>query len=215
MLDVLSTLSIAIMLTSLIVFGLRNYKLSVYSYAVQTFLLVCIFFYLSSTYAAHELFTWAIVALITKVFLVPIVLMLLLKKLNVQYEDEPFQGFFVSPVIAASFSLAIAMSLYPIYEQFSLIKETIPLIASIVLFMMGIFGFILRNSAFKQILAYCMFENGIHLTLALMAYNSPEIVEIGILTDAIFAVLIMSVLTLRFYKYFGSLDVSKASTLKG
>ena len=81
--------------------------------------------------------------------------------------------------------------------------------------MMGIFGFILRKSAIKQILAFCMFENGIHLSLALMAYNSPEIVEIGVLTDAIFAVLIMSVLASRFYKYFGSLDVSKANTLKG
>lgn len=213
--DTLSLLSIGIMLTSLIVFGLRNYKLSIYGYALQTFLLVCIFFHLSSNYVAHQLYTWAIVALFTKVLFVPIILSVLVKKLNVKYEDEPFQGFFVSPIIAASFSLAIAMALYPIYEEFSLIKETIPLIASIVLFMMGVFGFILRNSAIKQILAYCMFENGIHLTLALMAYNSPEIVEIGILTDALFAVFIMSILAQRFYKYFGSLDVSKASTLKG
>ena len=58
-------------------------------------------------------------------------------------------------------------------------------------------------------------ENGAHLTLALMAYNSPEIVDIGILTDAIFAVIIMSILTTRFYKYFGSLDTSNARNLKG
>ena len=107
------------------------------------------------------------------------------------------------------------MALYPIYMKFSLIKESIPLIASITVFMLGIFGFILRNSAIKQILAYCMFENGIHLSLALMAYNSPEIAELGILTDAIFAVVIMSVLAGRFYNYFGSLDVSKAAELKG
>ena len=215
MIDLLSVLSILMIITSLMVFGLRNYKLSIYTYSLQTFLLVAIFLLLSSTHLAEQLSLWAGVAFVTKVIFIPYILLRLVKKLGVVYEDEPVAGFFISPIIAMGFSLAIAMSLYPIYLEFSLIKESIPLIASLTVFMMGIFGFILRNSAIKQILAYCMFENGIHLSLALMAYNSPEIAEIGILTDAIFAVLIMSVLAQRFYKYFGSLDVSKATELKG
>lgn len=215
MIDLLSILSIAMIFTSLLVFGLRNYKMSIYVYSVQTLLLVAIFLYLSTTYVAEPLLNWAVIAFFTKVVFIPYILLRLVKKIGVVYEDEPVAGFFVSPIIAISFSLAIAMALYPIYLEFSLIKESIPLIASITVFMMGIFGFILRNSAIKQILAYCMFENGIHLSLALMAYNSPEIAELGILTDAIFAVLIMSVLAQRFYKYFGSLDVSKATELKG
>jgi len=40
-------------------------------------------------------------------------------------------------------------------------------------------------------------------------------VEIGILTDAIFAVVIMSILAKRFYAAFGSLDTSKAVNLRG
>ncbi|WP_331774729.1 hydrogenase 4 membrane subunit [Sulfurospirillum sp. 1612] len=213
--DVISILSILMMVTSLLVFSLRKYKLSVYTYIIQTMLLVSVFYYLGVIHHAEELFGWAIIATVTKVIFVPFVLFRLIQKLKLVYEDEPTQGFFVSPIIAMGFSLAIAMSIYPIFMEFSLIKESIPLIASIVLFMMGVFGFILRNSAFKQILAYCMFENGIHLSLAVMAYNSPEIAELGILTDAIFAVLIMATLAERFYKYFGSLDVSKATELKG
>jgi len=201
--------------TSLAVFGLRNYKLSILMYVVQTSLLVLIFWTLAVTYDASQLFTWAVIAFITKVILVPYILLGLVRKLNVTSEVEPVTGFFVSPIIAMGFSLASAMAIYPIYLKFSLIQEKIPLIASIVIFMMGIFGFILRRSVIKQILAFCMFENGIHLSLAIMAYNSPEIVELGVLTDAIFAVLIMSVLATRFYKYFNSLDVSKANTLKG
>ncbi|MFT7003131.1 MAG: hydrogenase-4 component E [Sulfurimonas sp.] len=215
MIDLLSVLSILMIITSLMVFGLRNYKLSIYTYSIQTFLLVSIFLLLSSTHEAEQLTLWAGIAFATKVIFIPYILLRLIKKLGVVYEDEPVAGFFVSPIVAMGFSLAIAMSIYPIYLEFSLIQESIPLIASITIFMMGIFGFILRNSAIKQILAYCMFENGIHLSLALMAYNSPEIAELGILTDAIFAVLIMSVLAQRFYKYFGSLDVSKATELKG
>ncbi|WP_297880582.1 hydrogenase 4 membrane subunit [uncultured Campylobacter sp.] len=208
-------LAICMIVTSLAVFGLRNLKLSIGIYAIQTLLLVSIFFMLYSNFNASQLRIWAIVAFFTKVIFVPGILFWLVKKLDVISEDEPVGGFFVSPVIAMGFSLAIAMTINPILLQFSLIQERIVLIAAVTVFMMGIFGFMLRNSFIKQILAYCLFENGIHLSLALMAYNSHELVELGILTDAIFAVIIMSILAIRFYKAYDGLDTSKASNLRG
>lgn len=211
----LDILAICMIVTSLAVFGLRSLKLSIIAYAIETLLLVSIFFLLSEKFNAEQLKTWAIVAFFTKVLLVPGILFWLIKKLGVVSEDEPVGGFFVSPVIAMGFSLALSMSIHPIFLKFSLIKEEIMLIAAGTVFMMGIFGFMLRNSFVKQILAYCLFENGIHLSLALMAYNSHELVELGILTDAIFAVIIMSVLAIRFYKAYDSLDTSKASNLRG
>ncbi len=208
-------LAICMIVTSLAIFGLRNLKLSIGIYAIQTLLLVSIFFMLYSNFNAPQLRIWAIVAFFTKVIFVPGILFWLVKKLDVISEDEPVGGFFVSPVIAMGFSLAIAMTINPILLKFSLIQERIVLIAAVTVFMMGIFGFMLRNSFIKQILAYCLFENGIHLSLALMAYNSHELVELGILTDAIFAVIIMSVLAVRFYKAYDGLDTSKASNLRG
>ncbi len=211
----LDILAICMIVTSLAVFGLRSLKLSIIAYAIETLLLVSIFFLLSEKFNAEQLKTWAIVAFFTKVLFVPGILFWLIKKLGVVSEDEPVGGFFVSPVIAMGFSLALSMSIHPIFLKFSLIKEEIMLIAAGTVFMMGIFGFMLRNSFIKQILSYCLFENGIHLSLALMAYNSHELVELGILTDAIFAVIIMSVLAIRFYKAYDSLDTSKASNLRG
>ena len=211
----LDILAICMIVTSLAVFGLRSLKLSIIAYAIETLLLVSIFFLLSEKFNAEQLKTWAIVTFFTKVLLVPGILFWLIKKLGVVSEDEPVGGFFVSPVIAMGFSLALSMSIHPIFLKFSLIKEEIMLIAAGTVFMMGIFGFMLRNSFIKQILAYCLFENGIHLSLALMAYNSHELVELGILTDAIFAVIIMSILAIRFYKAYDSLDTSKASNLRG
>ncbi|AQW80618.1 hydrogenase-4, membrane component E [Campylobacter pinnipediorum subsp. pinnipediorum] len=212
---IIDTISIAMIATSLAVFGLRGLKLSVFVYAIQTLLLVSMFFVLSSKFDAHELRNWAYVAFFTKVLFVPSILLFVIKKLNVVSEDEPVGGFFVSPVVAMGFSLAIAMSIHGVFLEFSLIKEKIALIASATIFMMGIFGFILRNSFIKQILSYCLFENGIHLSLGLMAFNSHELVELGILTDALFAVIIMSVLAVRFYKIYDSLDTSKATNLRG
>ena len=108
---------------------------------------------LYSNFNAPQLRIWAIVAFFTKVIFVPGILFWLVKKLDVISEDEPVGGFFVSPVIAMGFSLAIAMTINPILLQFSLIQERIVLIAAVTVFMMGIFGFMLRNSFIKQILA--------------------------------------------------------------
>jgi hydrogenase-4 component E len=208
-------ITILMMGTSLAVFGLRKYKLSIAAYALQTLLLVTIFLLLHVKYGAHELLIWALTAFAMKVVFVPLFLLKLVNRLGVINENEPVGGFFLSPIIALSFSLAIAMMFYKVFVHFSLFKEMLPLFAASFIFMVGIFGFIFRNSFLKQILSYCLFENGIHLSLALMAYNSHELVEVGILTDAIFAVVIMSILAKRFYASYESLDTSKAISLRG
>ncbi len=215
MVNLINILAICMILTSLAVFSLRNIRYAVYTYILETLLLVGTFFVLTEKYNAHELFNWAVIAFFTKVIIVPYILIKLTLKLNVKHEETPVEGFFISPIIAIAFSLAIAMTIFPILKQFALLKEDIPLIASVTVFNIGVFGLILRKNAIKQILSYCLMENGTHLTLAIMAYNSPEIVDIGVLTDAIFAVIIMSILATRFYRYFGSLDTSKARNLKG
>ena len=211
----INSLTVLMMGTSFAVFSLRQYRHSIQTYALQTLLLVLVFLLLHVKYDAHELLIWSGTAFVMKVILVPLFLLRVVKKLGVVVEDEPVGGFFISPVIALSFSLAVAMMFYKVFIHFSLIQDTLPLFAAPFIFMMGIFGFILRNSFIKQILAYCLFENGIHLSLALMAYNAHELVEVGILTDAIFAVLIMGILAKRFYATYESLDTSKAVNLKG
>lgn len=212
MIDILVVL---MMITSVGVFGLRKHQKSILLYSVQTLLLVGVFLVLANIYEISSLKAWAVVAFFTKVLFVPFVLLKLRKKVGVINEVEPVGGFFIAPLIAVAFALALSMLLYRVFMEFSLLKDELALFASSFIFLMGIFGFIFRNSFIKHILAYCLFENGIHLSLALMAYDSHELVEIGILTDAIFAVLIMSVLAVKFYESFGNLDVSKATNLRG
>ncbi|AFL69239.1 hydrogenase 4 membrane subunit [Sulfurospirillum barnesii] len=214
-LNLIDIITVLMMGTSFAVFGLRQYRHSILAYALQTLLLVIVFLLLYVKYGAHELLIWSATAFVMKVVVVPLFLFRLVKKLGVVVEDEPVGGFFISPVVALSFSLAVAMMFYKVFINFSLFQDTLPLFAASFIFMMGIFGFILRNSFIKQILSYCLFENGIHLSLALMAYNAHELVEVGILTDAIFAVLIMGILAKRFYATYGSLDTSKAVNLRG
>lgn len=208
-------LTIFMMIAALATFGLRNYKKSIIAFQFCAMLLICIFITIYTTTQIKELLVLAIVGIFTKVIFVPCVMFFLIKKLKLVSEDEPVTGFFVSPVIALSFSLAVAMAIYSVFKEFALIHIPLALVASGFVFMIGIFGFILRNSFIKHILSYCLFENGIHLSMALLAYDAHEIVELGILTDAIFAVVIMSVLAIRFYKSYDSVNTSKAINLRG
>ena len=67
----------------------------------------------------------------------------------------------------------------------------------------------------RQIFGYCLMENGSHLVLALLAWRAPELVEIGIATDAIFAVIVMVLLARKIWRTHGTLDVNNLTALKG
>jgi hydrogenase-4 component E len=82
-------------------------------------------------------------------------------------------------------------------------------------FFFGELCILTQRNLFKQVLGFCLMENGSHLTLALLAYNAPELVEIGIATDAVFGVVIMVALGNQIYKRLNTLDTSDLSTLKG
>lgn len=58
-------------------------------------------------------------------------------------------------------------------------------------------------------------ENGSHVTLALLAPQAPELVEIGVATDAIFAVIILAVLVWRMARYAHTLDADDPLRAEG
>jgi len=82
-------------------------------------------------------------------------------------------------------------------------------------FFLGLACIVTQRSILKQALGYCLMENGSHLTLALLAARAPELVEIGIATDAVFAVIIMVVLATQINRTLGTLDADQLTTLKG
>lgn len=207
-------LSFLLAALSFMVIENRGLARATHLYALQTLTLVSIFLAIAWEYSIGVLYIWAGTAFLTKVLLVPFLILLVIKKTGVKHEEAPFGGLF-HPFISLGVSIAVAIMLEPIFIKFSLLKLQIPIIVSIFVFMMGILGLVFRKSAVKQILAYCLFENGVHLTLALTAYNAPETIEIGILTDAIFSVIVMGALAMRFFNHFGSLDTSQANELKG
>ena len=79
MINVLASLLI---ITSLCVIMAKTAKKSALCYGLQSFVLVVLFVYLAFEMQAHELYMWSISAFITKVLLVPGILIFSLRKID-------------------------------------------------------------------------------------------------------------------------------------
>jgi len=181
---------------------------------VQSFVLVLIFVALATIMRAEQLYLWAATAFVTKVVLVPTILYRALGRLG---DPEAPSGLF-SPAITvflAAVILAISIAVVSPFELRTVAEFKPALAISVAHFFLGLMCILTQRNILKQVLGYCLMENGSHLTLAIMAYNAPELVEIGIITDAIFAVIIMVVIGSQIYRTLNTLDADRLTTLKG
>ncbi|MBE3573369.1 MAG: hydrogenase 4 membrane subunit [Moorella humiferrea] len=212
--SIVNALAVLLILTSMLVVETRKLRMAAYMYSVQSLVLVAIFLSLAVFMEAKPLYIWSVTALVTKTFLVPYLIIRTLKTVGDQ-EETGLALETRSTVFLAACMVALSFVVVEPFHMQAVLKLKVALAVSIAHFLLGLLCILARKNALKQILGYCLMENGSHLTLAIMAYNAPETVEIGILTDAVFAVLIMTVIARRLFNVFGNLDTDKLTLLKG
>ena len=205
-----------LIVTSTMVVISKSIKSSIRWYAIQSLILVGVLATLGVVTGASELLTWAVSAFVTKVVAVPLILSFAYKKMG-----EPSDASITRSVKPAWTICLIAVEVAICFAIVTQIKlptaevATPALAISFAHFFVGLTCIISQRNIMKQIFGYCLMENGSHVTLALLAPTAPEIVETGIATDAIFAVIIMSVVVLKIWKKYQSLDSHDLSELKG
>lgn len=212
--DLINSLSGLLILTSLLVIETKKLRLSAIQYGVQSFVLVLIFLALATTMHAEQLYLWAASAFVTKVLLVPYVLYRAQRGVDEAQQAQMSVKPAVSILLAA---ITLVISFVVINQlDLKIAVEFRPALAvSVAHFFFGELCILTQRNLLKQVLGFCLMENGSHLTLALLAYDAPELVEIGIATDAVFGVVIMTVLAVQIYKSLHTLDAASLTTLKG
>jgi hydrogenase-4 component E len=203
-----------LILTSLLVIEVKRPRWSALMYSLQSLVLVIIFLVLASATQATQLYLWAASAFVTKVVLVPLILYRTLSRVGDSEKPRNAMGTTLSLFLAAA---AVTVSFVVVSQiQLKAAEPYKPALAiSMAHFFFGELCILTQRNLFKQVLGFCLMENGSHLTLALLAYNAPELIEIGIATDAVFGVIIMVVLGNQIYKSLHTLDTADLSTLKG
>ncbi|MDR3410339.1 MAG: hydrogenase 4 membrane subunit [Formivibrio sp.] len=211
---IVNNLAGLLIITSLMVCGAGKIKSAAKLYAVQSFVLVLIFLALGITQHAEELYLWSATALVTKVILVPLIMLRAFRSLP----DTEDLGSMLSPAwLVLVAAVIVGLSYYAVLSvNLAVVAKLKPALAvSLGHFFLGLVCIVSQRNILKQIFGYCLMENGAHLTLALMASKAPEIVEIGIATDAIFAVIIMALLSRKIFRTLQTLDVRALTSLKG
>ncbi|EBP0013310.1 hydrogenase 4 membrane subunit [Salmonella enterica] len=202
------------MLTSLLVTCVRRYRFSCVFYAIQSLVLVSVLFTLSSVFAAEQLMMWSFSALITKVALVPLIMSFAMRRMAPVSAKQNLFGPATMVLLAALIVLLCWFVVQPV--QLPMVATLKPALAvALGHFLLGLLCIISQRNILRQIFGYCLMENGSHLVLALLAWRAPELVEIGIATDAIFAVIVMVLLARKIWRTYGTLDVTNLTALKG
>ena len=203
-----------LIVTSLLVIETNRPKWSALLYGAQSIVLVLVFLALAVAMQAEQLYLWAATAFLTKVILVPAILYRALVNLG----DPVTPRGWLSPAVSLAIAAVILAISFAVVAPFQLqtVAALKPALAiSVAHFFLGLICILTQRNILKQVLGYCLMENGSHLTLAIMAYRAPELVEIGIATDAIFAVIIMVAISSRIYQTMHTLDTEKLMSLKG
>lgn len=203
-----------LIVTSTVVVLARTAKKSALLYMLQSFVLVLLLLSLGFATESSELFLWSASAFVTKVVLVPGILLYTIKKLGGSREvvngTSPARSVAIIAIeVLVCFAAVKQVDLYTAAE----VKPALAI--SLAHFFIGLTCIISQRNIVKQIFGYCLMENGSHVTLALLAPHAPELVEIGIATDAIFAVLVMALVVRQIYRKTNSLDANNLMELKG
>ena len=195
------------LVTNIRIFGLQSFLLAVIAGTIAIF------------NGAPHIFIAAVLTLLVKAILVPILLERLVDRMEIRREIEPILNVPFSVMISGGLTLlgyVVAESFYhPEQTPGPAAMGHNTLAVAISLFLIGFFMMINRRKALTQVLALLSLENGLFLAAISLTYGMPLIVELGVFFDVLVAVLVLGILVYRIRETFESMDVSKMRKLRG
>lgn len=148
-----------------------------------------------------------------KVFLIPWILLRLVRTGEVHREVEPFIGFTASLltgglIVVASFALSARLPL-PTRPMSDLLLP----VALATLFI-GLLTLVTRVTAITQVVGFLVVENGIFIFGLMLLDRTPLLVELGILLDLFVAVFIMAIVVYHIRREFDHMDTNVLDELR-
>ena len=188
-------------------------------FALQSVLLAAIAGTIAFFNHANHVYIAALLTLILKGFVLPLILARVVERVGIRQEIEPLINVPLSILISGCLTLVG----YVVAESFYHPEETSAVTAlghntlaiALALFLIGFFMLVNRRKALTQVLGLLSMENGIFLAGISLTYGVPLVIELGIFFDVLVAVMVLGILVYRIGETFDSMDVSKLRRLRG
>jgi len=165
-----------------------------------------------STGQSH-LYYSAALTLALKVVALPVILLWLIRRLNVQWDVEtliniPLTMLVGILLVVFAFNLAL-----PVTQLAGTItRSTLGIAIAIVL--LSFLMMLTRRKAVPQVIGFLAMENGLFFAATSATYGMPMVVELGIALDVLVGVLILGIFFFQVRGAFDSLDLKHMEKLK-
>jgi hydrogenase-4 component E len=183
-------------------------------FAVQSLLLAAIAGVVGYTYHAGHVLLVAVLTVAGKVLFLPWLLGRLIRRMSIEQEISPWMNVPASLFLCGGLTFLGYLVARPFTSLERLGGNTLAVAVALVL--TGFFLLLNRRKAVTQVLALMTMENGVMLAaIAFSSYGMPLVVELGIFSDVVVAVMVLGLLVFRIRETFASMDTSRLNELRG
>src|SRR5688572_26176322 len=191
----------------------RRIRTLIYLFAWQGLVLAANSVIVAYSTGQGHLYYSAVLTLVLKVVALPLILLWLIRRLNVQWDVEtliniPTTMFVGIVLVVFAFNLAL-----PITQLAGTItRSTLGIAIAIVL--LSFLMMLTRRKAVPQVIGFLAMENGLFFAATSATYGMPMVVELGIALDVLIGVLILGIFFFQVRGAFDSLDLRHMEKLK-
>jgi hydrogenase-4 component E len=160
-----------------------------------------------------HLYWSAALTLVLKVFLLPWILHVLIRRLNVKWDVETLFNIPTTMLIG----IGLVILAFNVAQPISLLAGTvarstlgIALAAILLAFLM----MITRSKAVPQVIGFLAMENGLFFAATSATYGIPMVVEFGVALDVLVGALILGIFIFQIRERFDSLDTRHLEKLR-
>lgn len=160
-----------------------------------------------------QLLIFAVLNVILKGIVFPMMLWRTLRQLRVWREDDPYVSYGLSLLIGP-LALAFSCWLSPRLPLPYTVSSSMLIPVALFTLIAGLFMIVSRKKALMQVLGYLVLENGIYAFGMAIAYQQPLLIELGILLDVFVGVFVMGIAIFHISRQFDHINTDQMSLLR-
>jgi hydrogenase-4 component E len=210
LIDVLGAL---LLFTMLVILASGQLFRAIYAVAAQAVFLGVAGAVLAAATGNPDLWVIAAITIVVKAFVLPWLLIRVVRQVGISREIEPVIPMTVTLAIAA----AIVVLAFHVNASLGPVRQTITgnaLPVGVTLILVGVLVMASRRKALVQMVGLFASENGIFFTAMAISQGMPLIIEIGVILDVVLGALVMGILVLRVRSSVDA-DIADLESLRG
>ncbi|HKU69552.1 MAG TPA: formate hydrogenlyase [Burkholderiales bacterium] len=191
----------------------RRIRTLIYLFAWQGLVLSANSVVVAYSTGQSHLYYSAVLTLALKVCALPLILLWLIRRLNVQWDVETLINIpttMLVGILLVVFAFNLALPITQLAGTIT--RSTLGIAIAIVL--LSFLMMLTRRKAVPQVIGFLAMENGLFFAATSATYGMPMVVELGIALDVLVGVLILGIFFFQVRGAFDSLDLQHMEKLK-